>query len=90
MEISDEVLQELTLVLIYLNSWEEKLDIELKHKIIKSWKNYSFDTMDQLSEKEYIDGSHKAKSVYVLPKGIQKAKELLKKYGISKTQNNQN
>nr|WP_232324792.1 DUF6429 family protein [Halobacillus mangrovi] len=49
----------------------------------RSWKGYPFGTLDELSEKRYIIGSKRAKSVYLTEEGIEQAKELMKKYHVS-------
>ena len=79
MQNKDQTNKELTLILLYLNSWHEKhLDDDTK----RSWKGYDFNILDALSEENFIYSSKKAKSVYLNKQGIQKAEELLEKYGI--------
>jgi len=73
----DETIKELTLLLIYLSSWEEDAGLT---KVQRSWKGYPFDTLDELKEEGYIDGNKRAKSVYLTKEGLGKAKELMKKY----------
>jgi len=73
-----EVKRELTLILLYLNSWEEKAYVPYR----RSWKGYDFDDLDSLIEQELIEGKHTSKSVCFYEEGIEKAKELLKEYGI--------
>jgi hypothetical protein len=68
----------LTLLLLYLTSWKEK--DEIFGELQRSWKGYSFKMLNELSEKRYIIGSKRAKSVYITEEGIQKAQELFKKY----------
>ena len=51
----------------------------------RAWKGYDFDILNQLESEDMIGGStHKAKSTYITEKGIEKAKELMKKYNIKK------
>lgn len=73
----DKTIKELTLLLIYLTSWQEDAGLT---KVQRSWKGYPFEVLDELKEKRYIDGSKRAKSVYLTEEGIGKAKELMKKY----------
>ena len=73
----DETIKELTLLLIYLTSWKEDTNLI---KVQRSWKGYPFETLDELNEEKYIDGSKRAKSVYLTEKGVVKAQELMKKY----------
>lgn len=70
--------KELTLLLLYLTSWEE--DGVLSEKVKRSWKGYPFEILDELNEEELIYGSKRAKSVYFTEEGIKKAEELKKKY----------
>lgn len=73
-------LEELTLLLLWLSSWKEEV---IRGEFVqKSWKNYDFNILDSLLDKKYISYSYKAKSVQFLDKGIEKAKELVKKYKI--------
>lgn len=73
----DDTINELTLLLLYLTSWKEDAGFT---KVIRSWKGYPFESLDELAEGGFIDGSRGAKSVYLTEEGIQKAKELVKKY----------
>jgi tetratricopeptide (TPR) repeat protein len=77
---SEQIIQDLTLMLLYLTSWEEKnFD---NSKSIVNWKNHHFEILDKLTEKDFTYGSHKSKVIYMTETGAQKAKELLEKYGI--------
>ena len=73
----DEKIKELTLLLLYLTSWEEK---EFFGEWRRSWKGYPFEILDELSEEDYIRGSHRSKSVYLTEAGIKEAKSLTEKY----------
>lgn len=73
----EEAIKELTLLLIYLTSWKEEAGTA---KILRSWKGYPFETLDQLIEENYLYGSWRAKSVYLTEEGIAKAEELEAKY----------
>ena len=73
----EQTIKELTLLLIYLTSWQEK---EFSIKIHRSWKGYPFEILDQLREENCITGSKPAKSVYLTEEGVVKAKELMAKY----------
>jgi len=73
----DETIKELTLLLIYLTSWKEGAGLI---KVQRSWKGYPFDALDELNEEGYIDGNKRGKSVYLTDEGLDKAKELMKKY----------
>ncbi len=76
----EEQIKELTLLLIYLTSWTEKGPYG---ENIRAWKGYDFDILNKLQDEELIGGTtYKAKSTYITEQGIEKAKELMKKYNI--------
>lgn len=78
-------IEELTLLLMYLTSWEEKGFIKDEDDNIKEdkvkvcWKGYSFDVINNLTENELLYFS-KGKSVTLTKKGEEIAKKLIKKY----------
>ena len=73
----DDKIKELSLLLLYLTSWEDHEDfVELR----KSWKGYPFHTLDELQEDDCIRGSNRSKSVYLSQRGIEQAELLYKKY----------
>ena len=72
-----ETIKELTLLLLYLTSWEEK---EGNERFYQSWKGYPFEILDELSEEGYIGGSKRAKSIYFSEDGVKFAERLVKKY----------
>ena len=48
------------------------------------WKDYDFDILNELDEKDYIrQGSHRSKSMYITKTGEAKAKELMEKYNVA-------
>jgi len=73
----DKTIKELTLLLVYLTSWQEDVNLI---KVQRSWKGYPFEVLDELNEEGYINGSKRAKSVYLTEEGISKANDLMKKY----------
>lgn len=75
----EEQIKELTLLLLYLNSWIEK---EPYGEFHRAWKGYDFDVLNELEDKDLIRGSHKSKSTFITEEGLKKAKELMKKYNI--------
>ncbi len=83
----DKNIEELTLLLMYLTSWEEEgfyydEDDNLnKNKLKNCWKGYSFDVINNLTDNGYLFFSkHKNKSVTLTPKGEELAKKLIEKY----------
>ena len=71
--MTPEKINKLTLLLLYLNSWEEKGYYEPVHR---AWKGYDFGTLDALEEQGFISQSKTAKSVFITDKGIEAAKKL--------------
>lgn len=74
-----ETIKELTLILLYLTSWEEK-DFGIQYR--RTWKGYDFDILNKLTEEDLVRGSPRSKSVIMTDGGINNAKDLLKKYGV--------
>lgn len=82
-----DCIEEMTLLLMYLNSWKEKGYRQgesgaIEEAVVKRcWKGYDFDTINDLTAKDYLyESSYKSKSVCLTPKGEKFAKELIKKY----------
>ncbi len=74
-----QIIEDFVLLLLYLTCWEEKIE-DIDKQVLRSWKGYPFEILDELTGKGYIRGSKRAKSVYLTDEGIKKAKELKKKY----------
>jgi hypothetical protein len=72
-------IDELTLLLLYLTSFQEDLGFT---EVLRSWKGYPFESLNELSEGDFIQDSKRSKSVYLTDKGIDYAKEMMKKYNI--------
>ncbi|RLD17069.1 MAG: transposase [Caldiserica bacterium] len=77
--MSDEkIIYELTLLLIYLTSWEEEI---LKDtKTLVNWKNFRFEILDELEKQGLINQGRK--TIYLTEKEISLAKEIKKKYNL--------
>jgi hypothetical protein len=74
-EEADEVLlEDLTLLVIYLSSWEEELAPDLT--VRQAWKGYLFEVLDALEEKGYISQTRRAKSLTLTEEGILRAQEI--------------
>ena len=79
-EINEEQLKRLTLLMIYLQSWDENVKKEYHDgAILRAWQGYDFGILDSLSEEGFISDSKRAKSVYLTEEGIRKAKEIQEK-----------
>jgi len=68
------LLEDLTLLLLYAQSWREKVGGSLY--VARSWKGYDFDVLDRLAGKGCISSSHGAKSVILTDKGLKRGEEL--------------
>jgi hypothetical protein len=68
-----EQIPKLTLLLLYLTSWQEK---QFGAGAQRSWKGYDFDVLNKLEEDGLIIQSKTAKSVYFTEQGIEMAKKL--------------
>ena len=80
----EKTVEDLTLLLLYLQRFEEKNEFTNK-PIARSWKGYNFSVLNDLEAKELIfQGNHpsRVKSVYLEDKGIERALELMKEYNI--------
>ncbi len=78
MEYNKELVDNITLALLYLVMWEEK------PYGARAWKGFDWDTLDRLHEKGYISNPKgKAKSVMVTKEGMEKAEELFVTYFVN-------
>ncbi len=68
------LLEELTLLVIYLSSWEE--DGAADVSVRRAWKGYLFEVLDELEEKGYINQTRRAKSLTLTKDGVLRAQEL--------------
>jgi hypothetical protein len=75
----NDQIDELTLLLLHLTSFKEDYGLG---EAYRSWKGYPFESLNELSENDFIRDSKRSKSVYLTEKGIEYAKELVKKYNI--------
>lgn len=86
-----DTIKELTLMLMYLTSWEESLIPGLRKKPDRAgiypkvrlcWKGYDFDILNELTDEGLVNAGGRNKSASFNAEGEEKAIELLKKYGI--------
>ena len=81
---AEEAMRELTMMLMYLSRFTEGEKFT-EAKDFYAWKGYDFDILNELDNDDYIrQGKHpsRSKAVYITDTGIEKARELLNKYGI--------
>lgn len=80
-KINNQDIEDLTLLLAYLTSWDEDPQRNFgTNSSLRAWKGYDFEILDSLQQQEFIDKSHKAKSVYLTNKGIERAQQLFDKF----------
>jgi hypothetical protein len=80
MKASNEIIKDLTLMLLYLTSWEEKPVAQSPDTVRRSWKSYDWAAIDARVAGELIDGTHKTKLVWFTAEGCNKARELSQEY----------
>lgn len=74
MEINEEKVDEISLALLYLTTFEDRSGV-------RAWKSHSWDVLDRLHESGYIeDPRSKAKSVVLTDDGVKQSKALFEKH----------
>jgi hypothetical protein len=76
MDNIETTIQNLTIMLMYVSSWEEP-----PGGARKTWKGFSYEAMDALLQDELIASKKSDKSVALTKDGIAAARELLQKHG---------
>jgi hypothetical protein len=71
-------MHDLSLMLMYLSAWTER-----KGDAPRFWKNFDFDVVNQLADEGLISDSRRAKSAYLTEEGVNRARELLERYGLN-------
>lgn len=80
-----DLVHDLTLVLLYLNSWVEgeyELDGE-GHEMRRAWRGADWDALDALRDEGLLDFANRAKSVYITDEGQKAALRLLDVLGLA-------
>ena len=76
MAMNTDKIDDYTLALLYLVTWERQEGLGTR-----AWKGFDWDTMDRLHEAGYIsDPKGKTKSVVMTEDGFKKSQELFHKY----------
>jgi DNA-binding PadR family transcriptional regulator len=76
--MEDQIVEDLTLLLLHLTSWEELVHEELT--IQRAWKGFRFEALDALEEAGYLSQTRRAKSVTLTEAGIERARTLAASY----------
>lgn len=86
-----DTIKDLTLMLMYLTSWEESSVPGLRKKPDRAgiypkvrlcWKRYDFDILNELTDEGLVNAGSRSESASFNAEGEAKARELLKAYGI--------
>lgn len=87
-----KTIRELTLMLMYLTSWEErdtpglravkKRELEQYPLVRRCWKGYDHALLDKLSEEGLINAAGRTYPARITPEGEAEARKLLKQYEI--------
>jgi len=75
----EQAATELTLLLLYLASWEEE-PFRGAPTIHRAWKTHRFEILDALVKKGLLTSTHRSKSVNFTADGLTEARVLQKKY----------
>jgi DNA-binding PadR family transcriptional regulator len=78
LSMEDQIVKDLTLLLLHLTSWEERSHEDLT--IHRAWKGFRFEALDALEEAGYLSQTKRAKSVTLTESGIERARELAARY----------
>lgn len=76
--MEDQAIEELTLLLLYLTSWEERIFGDLT--VRRAWKGYPFEALDALEHAGCLNQTHRTKSVSLTEAGVERAKTLAAQY----------
>jgi hypothetical protein len=76
--VQDQTLEDLTLLLLYLTSWEEKVHDNLT--VHRAWKGYLFEVLDALEEAGHLNQTRCAKSVTLTKTGLEHAHALAARF----------
>ena len=74
----EALLEDLTLLVIYLSSWEE--EVAPDRSIRQAWKGYLFEVLNALEDKGYISQTRRAKSMTLTDAGVERAQEIAVRY----------
>ena len=78
-EKTKQAIKELSLLLMTLTGWEEDSRNDPEKKVVRCWKGYSFEILNELEEEGFITQFGNAKSCLISEEGQKKALELKEK-----------
>lgn len=80
MDMNTAIVRELHLLLIYLTSWEDEDENQSGSQILRAWKGYLFEILDDLEAQQYITQSRASNMLVLTEEGKQEALLLKRKY----------
>lgn len=82
---AEAAVRELTLALLFLNRFREFEGKKNNRRYYpwQAWKNYDVDILNELSDKDFIRGSRRDKTVTLSKAGMSEARRIIAKYGIA-------
>jgi len=69
--MEDQIIEDLTLLLLHLTSWKEPVYGDLT--VQRAWKGFRFESLDALEEAGYLNQTRRAKSVTLTESGTARA-----------------
>lgn len=93
--MNKDTIKDLTLMLMYLTSWEESLvpgirkksdSADICPKVRLCWKGYDFGILNELTDEGLVNAGGRRKSASFTDEGVAKVLELLRQYGIEADQ----
>lgn len=79
---ANQALHDLTLALIYLTRFTDNKSNFFQVQDFHAWKNYNWDTIDELDTEGLVSSKHGNKSLWLTEDGVKKAREILAGLGI--------
>lgn len=93
--VDRDLVKDLTLMLMYLTSWEEYPTTGLRRRPDPSlpknrcaWKGYDFGVLDALAEEALLNISSRSGPAVLTEEGAAKARDLLEQYGLDHAREN--
>jgi quercetin dioxygenase-like cupin family protein len=83
--MSEQLMRDLSLMLMYLSSWTEHND-----DAPRFWKGFDFGILNHLDDEGLIADSRHAKSAYLTEAGVRRARELIAEHGAPRAEAGQN
>ena len=79
---AEKALHDLTLALIYLTRFTDNKADFFNTTEFRAWKNYNWDTIDELNAEGLVSSKHGNKSLWLTEDGVKRAREILAELGI--------